>query len=152
YYDANNDGTKQGTETGIGGVTLTLTGTDDLGTITPQTTTTGADGSYSFGNLRPGTYTVTETQPPDYLAGLDARNNAVIAGSGSTDVVSGISVAQNADSPNNNFGEQLPESPPNGPPGEDNPRSPVTPLALSATDDRGDAPPSGPTGPPRLTA
>jgi|GEM_PF-1205935 len=45
------------------GVTVTLTGTDDLGQTINLTTTTQANGSYIFENLRPGTYTVTKTNP-----------------------------------------------------------------------------------------
>ena len=33
--------------------------------------TTAGAGAYSFTNLRPGTYTITETQPIDYLDGAD---------------------------------------------------------------------------------
>ena len=43
-----------------GSYTLTAVATDNGGN---QTTTTGADGSYSFNNLNPGTYRVAETQP-----------------------------------------------------------------------------------------
>jgi len=48
------------------GVTVTLTGNDDLGTPVNVTVTTQADGSYRFDNLRPsgaGGYTVTKTNP-----------------------------------------------------------------------------------------
>jgi uncharacterized repeat protein (TIGR01451 family) len=46
------------------GVTLTLTGTDDLGQAVSMTTVTLADGSYVFNNLRPGTvYQVVKTNP-----------------------------------------------------------------------------------------
>ncbi|MBK8626041.1 MAG: carboxypeptidase regulatory-like domain-containing protein [Saprospiraceae bacterium] len=43
-------------------MTVTLTGTTGDGTPVNQTTTTGSDGSYSFTNLKPGTYTVTFTK------------------------------------------------------------------------------------------
>ena len=73
YFDANNDGVKLGsTETGIAGVTVTLT--DSKGVSV--TTTTNADGSYSFTGLTPGTFTVTETQPAAYLDGKDALGSA----------------------------------------------------------------------------
>ncbi len=46
------------------GVSLTLTGTDDLGQAVSQTATTLSDGSYVFSNLRPGTvYQVVKTNP-----------------------------------------------------------------------------------------
>ena len=79
YQDTNGNGVLDSGEPGIAGVTLTLTGTNNLGqTITAATTTTAADGSYSFltdGNgvaLKPGTYQVTETAPSGYLQGSNA--------------------------------------------------------------------------------
>jgi len=51
-------------DTGIGGVTITLTGTDTDGRPVSFTTTTAADGSYLFAGLGAGAYTLTETQPP----------------------------------------------------------------------------------------
>src|SRR5581483_8589503 len=71
YSDANNDGIKQGTEAGIPNVTISLSGTDDLGAAVSLSTQTLGDGSYSFGNLRPGTYQLSETQPSGYLDGKD---------------------------------------------------------------------------------
>ncbi len=65
YYDLNKDGTRTTSELGIIGVTLELTGTNDLGQPVALTTTTtvSPDGSYSFSNLRPGSYTIREIQP-----------------------------------------------------------------------------------------
>ncbi|MFW2383844.1 MAG: SdrD B-like domain-containing protein, partial [Acidimicrobiales bacterium] len=60
----------------IDGVTITLAGTDDLGAAVTAVTVTASDGSYSFGDLRPGTYTVTETQPPDYGEGGELAGSA----------------------------------------------------------------------------
>ena len=45
---------------GIGGITILLTGTDNLGHHVAAEVTTSADGSYSFEGLRPGVYQVTE--------------------------------------------------------------------------------------------
>src|SRR5262249_44974028 len=70
YYDATNDGDRAG-EAAIPGATVTLTGTDDLGNPVSASTTTDSTGFYSFTGLRPGTYTITETQPAGYLDGKD---------------------------------------------------------------------------------
>ncbi len=69
YVDANNDGIFESNEKPLSGVTITLTGTNDLNASVTETTTTGANGGYSFTNLRPGTYKITETPPAGYLAG-----------------------------------------------------------------------------------
>ncbi|GGI18034.1 hypothetical protein GCM10008066_11970 [Oxalicibacterium faecigallinarum] len=55
-----------GTDWPFSGVTVTLTGNDDLGNPVNVTVTTQTDGSYHFDNLRPsgpGGYTVTKTNP-----------------------------------------------------------------------------------------
>ena len=59
YTDNNINGSQNDGETGIEGVTLTLTKPDG----TKATTTTDATGAYSFDNLLPGDYTVTITTP-----------------------------------------------------------------------------------------
>ncbi|MBO0698610.1 MAG: carboxypeptidase regulatory-like domain-containing protein [Zavarzinella sp.] len=56
WYDANNNGLKDKTETGIPGVTVRLL--DATGKTEIASTTTGADGSYLFTGLLPGTYVV----------------------------------------------------------------------------------------------
>ncbi|MBK7635345.1 MAG: carboxypeptidase regulatory-like domain-containing protein [Saprospiraceae bacterium] len=63
WDDTNGNGRQDVGEPGISGLTVTLTGTTGDGTPVNQTTTTGSDGSYSFTNLKPGTYTVTFTKP-----------------------------------------------------------------------------------------
>ncbi|MCX5676950.1 MAG: SpaA isopeptide-forming pilin-related protein [Planctomycetota bacterium] len=106
YVDANNDGVFQGTETPIGGTTIRLVGTDDLGAVS-RAAVTGADGSYLFADLRPGTYTVTETQNPSYLDGKDTQGTPG-TGTAGNDVFVDVLLASGVNGVNNNFGELLP--------------------------------------------
>jgi hypothetical protein len=64
YNDANNDGLFDDGDSGLGGVTITLTGTDDQGHAVELTTTTDANGFYQFTGLRAGKYTLTESDVP----------------------------------------------------------------------------------------
>lgn len=84
YYDRDGSGAQgaPATEPGLAGVTLTLTGTDVNGQPVTRTTTTDASGDYNFANLAPGTYTVTETRPQGYEAGITRAGN--VSGAGST--------------------------------------------------------------------
>ena len=106
YVDANNDGVKQPGEAGINNVTVTLTGTDDLNHSVNQSVLTLSSGAYSFTNLRPGTYTITESQPTNYAEGIDTigtpGGNATVQ-----DVFSGIVLNEGVSGANNNFGERL---------------------------------------------
>ena len=104
YIDANNDGIFQGGETAQPGVTITLTGTDDLGNAVSATTTSNASGAYSFANLRPGTYAVTETQPAGLLDGRDTAGT--LGGSTAVnDTISAITIGSGQTTSGNNFGE-----------------------------------------------
>ncbi len=72
YLDANHDGRREPTESGLSGVTVTLTGTTSTGSILNLTLVTNADGSYRFDQLPASNasgYTLTETTPAGYLAG-----------------------------------------------------------------------------------
>ncbi len=104
YRDANNDGVLNAGENGVAGVTITLTGTDDLGQAVSLSTTTGAGGAYAFSNLRPGTYSVAETQPAGLLDGKDTAG-APGGGTAGNDLISGITLVSGRASAGNNFGE-----------------------------------------------
>jgi hypothetical protein len=117
YLDYNGNGVFDGSDTGIGGVTLTLSGTNGLGQAVTATTTTAADGSYSFstnagGNLlRPGTYQVVETPPSGYLAGL--TNVGTVNGTAdgtvvTTGTIGSILLTSGQSGINYNFGEMQP--------------------------------------------
>ena len=103
YVDGDNDGVRDGGESGIAGATVELTGTDDLGNPVSSTTTAAADGTYSFTNLRPGDYTITETQPAGYLDGGDAVGT--LGGTLGNDTVTDITVTAGANGTGYDFGE-----------------------------------------------
>ena len=71
YVDRNDDGVFDPNEKPIGGVLLTLTGTDFRGNTVSETTTTNDDGAYLFDNLAPGVYNIRETHPSKYRDGKD---------------------------------------------------------------------------------
>lgn len=122
YLDADNDGTRQGGEAGIGGVVVTLTGTDAAGNAVNRSTTTDASGAWLFDDLLaagPGGYTVTEQAAQPVVGGvttLDGRSAAGSAGGTAAAVgatpsrVSGIALAAGSDASGYRFGEILPSA------------------------------------------
>ena len=71
WVDETGDGIIDADERDLGAVIVTLTGTALGEAISPQSKMTLSDGSYSFDNLAPGTYTITLTKPHFFLDGLD---------------------------------------------------------------------------------
>ncbi len=108
YIDANNDGIRQADEVGIFDTIVTLTGVDNKGHAVTLIRTTDDDGQYSFRDLRPGTYAISETQPNDYMDGLDAAGS--LGGTVSADRIVNIVVQAGAIGVANNFGELVPTS------------------------------------------
>jgi large repetitive protein len=112
FLDQNNNGTQQSGDAAIAGVSITLTGSNDLGPIAPVVATTAVDGSYSFPGLRPGTYSVTEgAQPTGTNNGLTVLGTgATAAGTATTPAVvpsafSGVVLASGQSAVNYNFAE-----------------------------------------------
>ena len=108
YVDSNNNGIQDPGEVGIQGVTITLTKTDGPVTFS-MTTTTAADGSYSFAEvtgmtiLPSGTYSLTETPPIFFVDGKDTPGN--VPATVSQDQFSGITLAAGQAATGFNFGE-----------------------------------------------
>lgn len=103
FVDRNNDGVRQSDEMPLGGVTVRLQGTGGVSSVN-VTQVTAADGSYSFGDLAPGTYTVTETQPAFMMDGIDSIN--VTGGTVDANDRFRIVLADDTDAANLNFGER----------------------------------------------
>jgi uncharacterized repeat protein (TIGR01451 family) len=110
FLDYDNNGQINGTDQGIGGITINLTGTDVNSNTITHSTTTAADGSYSFTGLPAGTYIVTEpTQPAGTNNGITSAGttggNATVV----TTTPSAISaiplLGADTISSNNNFAE-----------------------------------------------
>ena len=104
FEDTNGDGLVDQDEFAISGATVTLTGTDDTGATISRTATTDSDGVYYFDALRPGLYTIGETQPAGYDDGIDSIGTAggtLIA----NDTVADIELGAYVEGENYNFAE-----------------------------------------------
>jgi hypothetical protein len=108
WMDQNNNGQMDPGELPMAGVTVTLTGTDDLGHAVKLVQTTAADGSYNFAGLRPGTYGVTETQPTGYFNGKPSLGN--LGGTIGANQYSGITLTAGAAGQHYDFAELAPSS------------------------------------------
>lgn len=92
FIDTNRNGRLDAGEVGRAGVRLVLTGTRPGGiTVTQRETLSGADGTYGFPDLLPGSYVVSVAVP----GGLTATSPRQITG---------IPIRSGIGSPNNNFG------------------------------------------------
>lgn len=101
YIDANRNNVNNAGDGGIANASVRLVGTP-LGSSTPVTltTTTDANGNYVFANVSQGTYTLSVTQPPDFV--FAASNPGSTAGTAGTLQISNINL--NANSTGNDIG------------------------------------------------
>lgn len=106
HGDLNGDCTYQDGELLLQGVEVRLL--DAAGNILAKTFT-GADGTYSFGGLAPGVYSVFEVQPGGYF---DGGENVGSAGGtvGGNDLITGITLAAGVNAVDYNYCEKLPAS------------------------------------------
>lgn len=79
YVDSNVNGTREATELGLAGVTITLTGQDVRGALVNDTRVTDSTGKFSFAGLKPGTYTIEQDQPSAMLDGADSPGTGFVA-------------------------------------------------------------------------
>ena len=109
WLDLDNNGTIDASEVGIAGVVVRLTGTDLGGNAITREVTTAADGSYSFTELPPGNYTITEPdQPPATLSGITVPGTGggtATAPATTPSQITGITLGAGQDQVDNNFGE-----------------------------------------------
>ena len=106
FADLNLNGLDDGSDYPITNVVITLTGTNDEGNSITNVLNTLTDGTYDFTGLRPGTYTLSETQPAGYGQGTNALGTA--GGTNSAqDVFSDIVLGQNQNGLHYNYGETL---------------------------------------------
>lgn len=106
YVDANQDCVRDPSEAPIAGVLISLI--DQDGNVI-ATTLTNSDGRYSFKGLKPGSYSVREQQPADYMqggqkAGSGGGNDSV------ADVISAITIGAGDSLVDYDFCEILPGS------------------------------------------
>ncbi|WP_201397133.1 IPTL-CTERM sorting domain-containing protein [Alicycliphilus denitrificans] len=106
YHDRNDNGVINSGEEGIAGVEIRLL----QGGSIVATTTTDANGHYSFTNLVPGTYTVVEVQPSGWNDGKDTVGVGATGapGTAGNDVISNVTLAGGDAATQYNFGELRP--------------------------------------------
>ncbi|XQW84976.1 SdrD B-like domain-containing protein [Thalassotalea piscium] len=108
FIDVNDDGMQTSDELGIEGVSITLTGTDNLNRVISKTLLTDDSGNYTFTNLPENSvtgYTITENHPSKFDDGLDSKHEQVLVDSRTSDIINMLILKSNEHLTKNNFGE-----------------------------------------------
>lgn len=106
FLDVDEDGVQDaGDDVGLPGVSVTLTGTDALGTAVNTSVTTNASGQYVFNDLLSGTYTITESQPAAFGDGAEVLGAGNVGGTIGNDVYSAIALPVGVQATGYNFAE-----------------------------------------------
>ena len=103
YYDANDNGSIDNGEKGLGDVSVVLTGRDEMGNAVSITTKTDAGGGYNFTGLKTGTYTIRTWSPTGYHAGKSSAGS--FGGYTHPNVICNVKVTGCDLADNYNFGE-----------------------------------------------
>jgi hypothetical protein len=108
WQDSNQDGCINFNEKAIEAAIVNLTGVDDRGAAVSRSTTTDAQGVYTFPGLRPGEYTLNEVQPAGFADGVDRAGTlgGLVDNLPGADQISQIQVGSRLYGTNYNFGEQ----------------------------------------------
>ena len=112
YVDVDNNKILTGADTPIADVVVHLKGVTDFGQVLSLTVTTDAAGHYDFGDIPPGTYTLTEDQPLKYANA--AENPGSKGGVPSINQLLGVVLHAGERAVANNFGETRQKLPATG--------------------------------------
>ncbi|QEG22964.1 MSCRAMM family protein [Mariniblastus fucicola] len=103
YVDADGNGSVGFTETGVAAVAIKLEGKNFEGAKVELKTTTDSYGFYEFRGLASGTYTVTQSQPNDYISG--ESNAGEYGGKTADNMIASIELGSGEKGLGYNFGE-----------------------------------------------
>jgi protocatechuate 3,4-dioxygenase beta subunit len=103
YVDADGNGKVDASESGVSGVTLEINGKDFNGRVVSEKTTTDTYGFYEFRGLAPGSYSVSQTQPKQFVDG--ESNPGRFGGTAEANFIANIDLGAGELGLNYNFGE-----------------------------------------------
>ena len=104
FLDRDGDGEQDADESGVGSVAISLSGLNDLGETVAETSATDNSGNYVFNDLRPGTYTIVETQPSYFADGEDSIGSE--GGTNPANDTLSVTLAEGVDATGYDFAEQ----------------------------------------------